>query len=165
MRIAKKLLMVLLAGIFALGLVGCGGSNVPAGFKRIQFTAVVDEYTSAYFTELYQTYNATQGKEDEVRESLLLAYMNLQRAVKKDGFKLILYNVDGEHYPQLFDLENDPAETHNLYGNPDYADIQEDLTAELSRLMKEAGDFCDLSRPDWGFPGKLTGEQVKSIQP
>ena len=52
MRIAKKLLMVLLAGIFALGLVGCGGSNVPAGFKRIQFTAVVDEYTSAYFTEL-----------------------------------------------------------------------------------------------------------------
>ena len=106
-----------------------------------------------------------EGKEDEVRESLLLAYMNLQRAVKKDGFKLILYNVDGEHYPQLFDLENDPAETHNLYGNPDYADIQEDLTAELSRLMKEAGDFCDLSRPDWGFPGKLTGEQVKSIQP
>ena len=66
MRIAKKLLMVLLAGIFALGLVGCGGSNVPAGFKRIQFTAVVDEYTSAYFTELYQTYNATQGKKDEV---------------------------------------------------------------------------------------------------
>ena len=66
MRIAKKLLMVLLTGIFALGLVGCGGSNVPAGFKRIQFTAVVDEYTSAYFTELYQTYNATQGQEDKV---------------------------------------------------------------------------------------------------
>ena len=91
--------------------------------------------------------------------------MNLQRAVEKDGYKLILYNVDGQRHPQLFDLGNDPYEKTNLYGNPDYAGIQEELTGLMYRMMEEAGDFCDPDAPDLGYPGKLTGEQVREIQP
>ena len=105
------------------------------------------------------------GKEEQGREALLLAYMNLQRAVKKDGFKLILYNVDGQRYPQLFDLRNDPSEMNNLYDNPEYADIRKQLTDELYRLMKENNDICDPEKPDWGLPGKLTGEQVRKLRP
>lgn len=105
------------------------------------------------------------GKEEQGREALLLAYMNLQRAVKKDGFKLILYNVDGQRYPQLFNLKNDPSEMNNLYDNPEYADIREELANELHRLMKENNDICDPEKQDWGLPGKLTGEQVRKLRP
>lgn len=66
MKIVKKLVTALLACVFALGFTGCGGNKTPAGFKRILFTAAVDEYTSKYYTELYTAYNNTQGKEDKV---------------------------------------------------------------------------------------------------
>jgi choline-sulfatase len=38
--------------------------------------------------------------------------------------------VHGEE-PQLFDLENDPEEWHNLAGNPQYGEIEEDLKARI----------------------------------
>ncbi|MDE6398109.1 MAG: hypothetical protein K2L51_02200, partial [Clostridiales bacterium] len=66
MKIVKKLVTALCACVVALGFAGCGGNKTPAGFKRILFTAAVDEYTSKYYTELYTEYNNTQGKEDKV---------------------------------------------------------------------------------------------------
>lgn len=99
------------------------------------------------------------------REALLLTYMNIQRAVKKDGYKLVLYNVAGQRHPQLFNLNNDPYENRNLYGNPAYAKVQKKLTRLMYKMMENAGDFCDPDKPDWGYPGKLTGAQVKEIQP
>jgi hypothetical protein len=38
---------------------------------------------------------------------------------------------------ELYDLANDPAEVHNLYGDPAHAAIQAELTANLERLLKE----------------------------
>lgn len=38
------------------------------------------------------------------------AYRNLQRAYVKNNFKLILYNVKGQHPVQLFNLKTDPLE-------------------------------------------------------
>lgn len=66
MKFVKRLLLGLLSGAFVLSMAGCGGGNVPAGFERIQFRGTVDEYTSAYFTELCDIYNRTQGQEDKV---------------------------------------------------------------------------------------------------
>ena len=85
--------------------------------------------------------------------------------VKKDGYKLVLYNVAGQRHPQLFNLNNDPYENRNLYGNPAYAKVQKKLTRLMYKMMEDAGDFCDPDKPDWGYPGKLTGAQVKEIQP
>ena len=99
------------------------------------------------------------------RDALLLTYMNIQRAVKKDGYKLVLYNVAGQRHPQLFNLNNDPYENRNLYGNPAYAKVQKKLTRLMYKMMEDAGDFCDPEKADWGYPGKLTGAQVKEIQP
>jgi arylsulfatase A-like enzyme len=58
-----------------------------------------------------------------VRDVLHFAYKDVQRAVRKDGFKRIDYHVNGVHTTQLFDLERDPHETRNLADDPDCQDI------------------------------------------
>ena len=41
---------------------------------------------------------------------------------------------------ELFDVEKDPHEMHNLYGNPKYTKITEQLKKELARVQAEADD-------------------------
>ena len=41
---------------------------------------------------------------------------------------------------ELFDLEDDPHELHNVYGDSAYAPVVAELTAELARLQAELGD-------------------------
>lgn len=47
---------------------------------------------------------------------------------------------DTDPYWELFDLEADPNELNNVYGNPEFASIQADLHAELDRLRRLYGD-------------------------
>ena len=47
------------------------------------------------------------------------AYMDTQRMIRKDGFKLILYPRNREVL--LFDLTADPLEMNDLSDNPQYA--------------------------------------------
>lgn len=128
-------------------LCGLAGIGVPATVKGISLEETLR--------------NPEAGK----REDILLTYINLQRAIKKDGFKLILYNVDGQRHPQLFDLKADPMELKNLYDDPAYREKREELTALLYARMKAAGDFCDPAKPDWGYPGKLDWKQVVQVNP
>ena len=128
-------------------LCGLAGIEVPATVKGVSLEETLR--------------NPEAGK----REDILLTYINLQRAIKKDGFKLILYNVDGQRHPQLFDLKADPMELKNLYDDPAYRKKREELTALLYARMKAAGDFCDPAKPDWGYPGKLDWKQVVQVNP
>lgn len=41
---------------------------------------------------------------------------------------------------ELYDLEKNPLETDNLWGNPDYRQIQDDLKARLRKWMEETDD-------------------------
>ncbi len=41
---------------------------------------------------------------------------------------------------ELFDLEKDPSEMHNVYGDPDYAGVVVELTDQLHRLQAKVGD-------------------------
>jgi len=65
--------------------------------------------------------------------------------VKKDQLKYITSGIDGD---QLFDLDTDPDERINLSSNPDYSEVQQQLS--------------DLARQKWDVP-TLT-EQVKLSQ-
>jgi arylsulfatase A-like enzyme len=49
--------------------------------------------------------------------------------------KLINFYPVGEW--ELYDLEKDPEELVNVYGRPEYAQMQKDLHAELDRLRTE----------------------------
>lgn len=99
------------------------------------------------------------------RPRLFMSYANLQRAIVKDNMKLIIYNVDGAHPVQLFNLSKDPLEKHNLAPEKSYQKKVAALRAQLYADMHAYGDFCDPAKKSWGFPGRLKWEDALRIHP
>ncbi|MCB0720511.1 MAG: sulfatase-like hydrolase/transferase [Bacteroidetes bacterium] len=86
-----------------------------------------------------------------VRDAVFYAYKDLQRGVRTaDDWKIIRYNVDGVDTVQLFNLADDPNETVNLAGDPDYADRLAQMDSLLLVQSKLNHDRIDLSLPNWG---------------
>ncbi len=78
------------------------------------------------------------GEKESVRDSVFLAYKEWMRAVREGRYKLIRYpQID---YTQLFDLEKDPDELHNLADQPDQADRIEQLKKLLQQWQEQLGD-------------------------
>ncbi|MCG8318129.1 MAG: sulfatase-like hydrolase/transferase [Cytophagales bacterium] len=69
-------------------------------------------------------------------------YIDLQRMIRKDGYKLVLYPRAKKQL--LFDLNNDPDEMQNLADNPDYQSKVEELFNSLIELQKQMNDTLDL---------------------
>ena len=69
-------------------------------------------------------------------------YKSLQRMIRKDGFKLILYPKIEKVL--LFDLKNDPEEIHDLSDKIEYKEKVNTLFLELIELQKELKDPLDL---------------------
>ena len=93
-----------------------------------------------------------RGKKENTRDSLFYAFKNFQRGVRTERWKLIKYNVFGEHHTQLFDIRSDPWETANLADNPDYTSRLQEMTDLLKDWIRNSGDKVDLDKPDWGVP-------------
>jgi arylsulfatase A-like enzyme len=80
------------------------------------------------------------GEDDRLRESLLFAYMDCQRAVRDDRWKLIEYFGEAERVTQLFDIAADPWETANLAATPEMSDQVARLRAEMAAWQRQADD-------------------------
>jgi arylsulfatase A-like enzyme len=65
--------------------------------------------------------------------------------VRTKRYKLIHFYHDIDAW-ELYDLEKDPHELDNVYGNPAYKHVAEDLERELRRLQKKYGDSDELAR-------------------
>ena len=65
------------------------------------------------------------------------------RSIRTDSWKYTRYpHGDGSpdrHMAELYNIEFDPEERHNLIGNPKYAKIVKKLQKELANLMADAG--------------------------
>ena len=83
------------------------------------------------------------GNTESPRPALLTAYTDLQRAVREDRWKLIVYPKVNK--TQLFDLRADPAEMHDLAADPQHAEDVKRLTALLKAEQEKAGDACALT--------------------
>lgn len=118
--------------------------ETPASVQGQSLKAVLDEPAKAH------------------RPDLFLAYSNQQRALVKDNYKYIIYNVEDTITEQLFNLKDDSGELKNL------ADKQPEKVAEMKALlharMKENNDFCDLSSPKWWKDGhKITWDELVNL--
>jgi arylsulfatase A-like enzyme len=71
------------------------------------------------------------------------AYMDLQRMIRVDDYKLIVYPRAG--VIKLFDLINDPTERHNLAGARSQKERVLEMFDELQALQTAMGDTLDLS--------------------
>ncbi len=71
--------------------------------------------------------------------------------VRNERYKLIYYygilsedtNIGAMDFPaewELYDLQEDPEEINNVYGNEQYAEVQSAMMTELDRLQEEALD-------------------------
>jgi len=61
------------------------------------------------------------------------------RGVRTERYKLIHYYEPPEEF-ELYDLQEDPGELHNLYGEARYATLTLDLRQRIRELRKETGD-------------------------
>lgn len=79
-----------------------------------------------------------KGKTEKHYDSIYGAYMNLQRMITKDGFKLLYYPEANVYL--LFDLKADPNEMKNLAEQPEFAMKLEEMKVALLELQKEMND-------------------------
>ena len=70
------------------------------------------------------------------------AYLQLQRCVIFDNWKLIAYPKAG--VTRLYDLKNDPLEMRDLAGEPGLTNRKKELFSKLVELQSQLGDSLEL---------------------
>lgn len=83
-----------------------------------------------------------EGRRAANYDSVYGAYLQLQRSVTKDGFKLILY--PRTQVALLYHIAEDPLELQDLIDEPKYQAVARQLFAELLKLQEVTGDKLDL---------------------
>lgn len=79
-----------------------------------------------------------RGESGSPYDAVFCYYKDFQRMVRTSTHKLIMYPQAGR--TQLFELEHDPWEMHDLSADPASASLRQDLTARLARMQRELGD-------------------------
>jgi choline-sulfatase len=75
----------------------------------------------------------------------------IQRSIRTKQHKLIFY-VPIQRF-QLFDLENDPWEMHDLAADPAYAGLKTEMITKLKAMQARLGDPLDIDAPPTVKPG------------
>ena len=79
-----------------------------------------------------------QGRQAKVRDSVFLPYLDIQRSVRDERYKLIAYPKIS--HLQLFDLQADPHETTNLIDRPEHAPHVARLRTLMQDWQAKVGD-------------------------
>ena len=61
------------------------------------------------------------------------------RGVRTERYKYIHYFTEPQEF-ELYDLQTDPSEMHNLYADSRFAELRKTLAARLETLRRETGD-------------------------
>jgi arylsulfatase A-like enzyme len=101
------------------------------------------------------------GKQPRVRDSLFTAYTKVQRAVRDERWKLLVYPQLNK--VQLFDLRDDPAEIKDLSSDKTHAVDVERLTGVLKEWQQQLGDELPL-RTDKPKPLEFDFSKVEPVK-
>lgn len=71
--------------------------------------------------------------------------VNRHYALVSEEYKLIHFYFDLDYW-ELYDRAKDPHEMNNVYDDPAYAEIREDLHARLEQMREKYGDSKELSQ-------------------
>jgi len=106
------------------------GINKPADIQGESFREILNGNTPAdWRQETYYHYF----------EYPAIHMVKRHYGIRTQRYKLIHFYYDCDEW-ELYDLENDPKEMNNLYGNPDYAEITDDLYIRLGKLREQYND-------------------------
>jgi len=124
------------------------GPGIPAGKQSDAYCYLLDIYPTLCDLVGVPIPDTVEGKSlvpamegsDSIRDTLLFAYRDVQRAVQDREYKLIEYVVEGKRTTQLFDLQADPSEINDLSQEPSLAGHIGELRQELRRWQTELDD-------------------------
>jgi arylsulfatase A-like enzyme len=101
------------------------------------------DWRQSVYYAYYENSWVLAGKGDDAMAEPYLYFtphrIGPHRGVRTQRFKLIEYYAEGDYW-ELFDLERDPNELRNLYGQPGYESITAELRAELQQLREQYQD-------------------------
>jgi arylsulfatase A-like enzyme len=104
-----------------------------------------------------------EGKQDRVRNSVLLPFIQIQRAVRDERWKLIAYPKIG--HLQLFDLQTDPDERTNLIAQAEHSGQVQRLQILMKEWQAKVGDTLELPATNqWPDKIDLTGRKREPDQ-
>ncbi|MCM8531738.1 MAG: sulfatase-like hydrolase/transferase [Lentisphaeraceae bacterium] len=87
-----------------------------------------------------------KGEKKTNVKSVYGKYINWQRMVIKDDWKLIMYPY-AKKKMRLYNLAKDPDEMNDVIDNPEYKTVVAGLKKEFKTLQKEMGDDLDVDNP------------------
>ena len=82
--------------------------------------------------------------------------------VRTKDFKLIWYNHNYDHY-QLFDVNKDPMEVNDVYGDPDYAEARDTMRDLLRQKRENVGLTDELESQIFNSGGQEARQQMNAI--
>lgn len=120
---------------FAPTLLDYAGAEVPAEMQGRSFRKLVSGASNEWRDAVYYTYY----------EYPAVHMVKRHYGIATDRYKLIHFYYDIDEW-EMYDLEKDPSELNNVYDDPAYASVREDLHRRLEELRKEYGDSDDLNQ-------------------
>ncbi|MGB0175781.1 MAG: sulfatase family protein, partial [Owenweeksia sp.] len=114
---------------FAPTFLDAAGVQVPGDMQGRSLLPVFAEEANDWRDALYYHYYEYPG----------FHMVKRHYGVRTDRYKLIHFYYDIDEW-ELYDLEKDPQEMQNLYGNPEYAGVQEKMHVRLKELREQYQD-------------------------
>lgn len=112
---------------YAPTLLDFAGIKIPKDIQGLSLKERLTQQAPIKREALYYHYYEGIEKEHKVAK---------QEGIRTKAHKLIHFKDVGVDHFELFDIENDPSEMHNLYGKVEVADIQAELHAQLIKIKK-----------------------------
>ena len=119
---------------FAPTFLDYAGVPQPEDLQGISFRDIVSQKTEDWREAIYYTYY----------EYPSVHMVKRHYGVRTERYKLMHFYYDIDEW-ELYDLDKDPSEMNNVYGQADYADIQKELHDKLTELRAYYGDSDELN--------------------
>jgi arylsulfatase A-like enzyme len=123
---------------FAPTLLDIAGVEVPGDMQGMSLLPLMEGTAPAWRDALYYHYFEYPG----------IHMVKRHYGVRTQRYKLIRFYYDTEAW-ELYDLEDDPREMQNVYGDPAYAEVQKDLHTRLEELRVQYQDASDSLNQAW----------------
>ena len=132
------------------------GSKVDALIQNLDFAPTFLDYANANIPEDIQGEsfrNIVNQKTAKGRDAIYYTYyeypsvhmVKRHYGVRTERYKLMHFYYDIDEW-ELYDLEKDPSEMHNLYGQKKYAEVQKNMHIRLIELRTRYGDSDSLNQ-------------------
>ncbi len=120
---------------FAPAFLDYAGVEIPDEIQGVSFREMVNGENKNWRDAIYYHYY----------EYPSVHMVKRHYGVRTNRYKLIHFYYDIDEW-ELYDLEKDPDEMNNVYNDPEYADVRDELHLKLKELRGKYGDSDELSQ-------------------